>query len=74
MVTKLAAAIKNGWQYVQDLMDVEGDAIMMVLTSAFIFRVIYAAFGHPGLNPSEAAMYASAIASFAYSNKGTPKT
>ena len=67
--------LKQLWNYIQDLMDVRGDVIMMAMTSAFIFRVVYAAWStHPGLNASEAAMYASAIASFAYSNKGTPKT
>lgn len=70
----MADKLKALWQYIQDLMDVSGDSIMMVLTSAFIFRVVYAAFGHAALNPSEAAMYASAIGSFAYSNKGTPKS
>lgn len=66
--------IKQFWVYIQDLADVRGDTIMMALSSACIFRIVYAAFGHPGLNTSEAAMYASAIASFAYSNKGTPKS
>lgn len=70
MVAKLTAA----WQYLQNLLDVEGDAIMFVMTSVYIARVVYSAFGHAGLNPSEAAVYASAITSFAYSNKGTPKS
>lgn len=74
MVTKITTTITNAWQYVQNLLDVEGDAIMFVMTSVFIFRVVYAAWGHAGLNSSEAAVYASAIASFAYSNKGTPKS
>lgn len=66
--------IKSGWVYVQDLLDVRGDTIMMVMSSVFIARVAMAAFGKPGLNANEAALYASAIASFAYSNKGTPKS
>lgn len=69
MLDKIQAA----WQYIQGLMDVRGDVIMMIMSSVFIARVAYSAFGHPGLNANEAAMYASAIASFAYSNKG-PKT
>jgi hypothetical protein len=62
--------IKQCWAYLQDLMDVRGDVIMMVMSAIFIARVALSAFGKPGLNASEAAMYASAIASFAYSNKG----
>ncbi len=74
MVTKIADTAKAAWEYIQDMLDVNGDVIMLAMSSAFIFRVVYAAFGHPGLNPSEAAFYGSAIASFAYSNKGTPKS
>lgn len=66
MLTK----IKDMWEYIQDLLDVKGDVIMMIMSGVFIARVAYSAFGHPGLNASEAAMYASAIGSFAYSNKG----
>jgi hypothetical protein len=66
--------IKRLWVYIQDLMDVRGDSIMMVMSSVFIARVAMSAFGRPGLNANEAALYASAIASFAYSNKGTPKS
>ena len=62
--------IKQLWAYTQDLLDVRGDTIMMVMSSVFIIRVALAAFGHAALNASEAALYASAIASFAYSNKG----
>lgn len=69
MLDKIQAA----WQYIQGLMDVRGDVIMMIMSGVFIARVAYSAFGHPGLSANEAAMYASAIASFAYSNKG-PKT
>ncbi len=65
--------IKELWEKVQDLMDVRGDTIMMVMSSVFIARVIMAAFGKPGINANEAAFYASAIASFAYSNTGKPK-
>ena len=62
--------IKQAWSYVQDLLDVRGDVIMMGMSSVFIARVALAAFGKPGINASEAAMYASAISAFAYSNRG----
>jgi len=69
----MSAKIKAAWRYLQDLMDVDGDAIMMVMSTVFIARVALAAFGKPALSSSEAAFYASAIASFAYSNKGGPR-
>jgi hypothetical protein len=72
MIEKLKALGANAqslWNYIQELMDVRGDMIMMIMSAVFIGRVVYAAFGHPALNASEAAMYGSAIASFAYSNK-----
>jgi len=66
--------IKALWEYIQDLLDVRGDVIMMIMSSAFVLRVLLAGIkGHPALNANEAALYASAIASFAYSNKG-PKS
>lgn len=58
------------WSYIQDLLDVRGDVIMLAFSSAMIFRVVLSAFGHAALGPSEAAVYASAIGAFAYSNKG----
>jgi hypothetical protein len=62
--------IKQAWMYIQDLADVRGDTIMAAMSTVFIARVAYSAFGHPALTASEAAFYGSAIASFAYSNKG----
>ena len=66
--------IRQIWNYIQDLLDVRGDVIMMAMSTIFIVRVGMSAFGYPPLNASEAALYSAAIASFAYSNKGTPKT
>lgn len=66
--------IKQAWQYIQDLMDVSGDSIMAVMSVVFIARIAMSAWSrYPPLTASESAFYASAIASFAYSNKGTPK-
>jgi len=66
--------IKQAWQYIQDLLDVRGDTIMALMSSVFIARVAMSAWAkYPPLTASEAAFYASAIGSFAYSNKG-PKS
>ena len=63
--------LKVLWNYVQDLLDVRGDCIMMVMSSVFIARVALSAFAKfPALTASEATFYSFAIASFAYSNKG----
>jgi hypothetical protein len=67
--------IKQIWSYVQDLLDVRGDAIMAVMSTVFIARVAASAWAKfPPLTVSEAAFYSSAIASFAYSNTGKPKS
>lgn len=62
--------IKDGWSYVQDLLDVRGDVIMLAMSCVFTARVALSAFGKPPLTVAEAALYSSAIAAFAYSNKG----
>lgn len=62
--------IKQCWSYLQDLMDVRGDCIMMAFSSALIFRIVLSAFGKAAITPAEAAAYASAIGAFAYSNRG----
>lgn len=67
MLTKLKAM----WEYIQDLMDVSGDTIMCVMSSVFIMRVAMSMLGKPPITSAEAAMYASAIATFGYSNRGT---
>lgn len=56
------------WEYVQGLLDVNGDVIMLMFSAAVVFKILKV-----GLNPSDAAAYASAITAFAYSNKGGPK-
>lgn len=66
--------VKQAWAYIQDLLDVRGDVIMAAMSTVFIARVVLSAWAKfPPLSASEAAMYASAISSFAYSNKG-PKS
>lgn len=60
------ATIKKGWDYVQTLLDIDGDVVMLGFTAAVIWKIL-----HGGLNVSDAAAYASAVGCFAYSNKGT---
>lgn len=56
------------WEWVQDRLDISGDVIMLIFTFAVVWKIL-----HQGMNPSDAAAYASAVACFAYSNKGGPK-
>lgn len=58
--------LKAGWDYVQSLLDIDGDVVMLAFTAAIIWKVL-----HGGINASDAAAYASAVGCFAYSNKGT---
>lgn len=59
------------WSKIQDLLDVRGDTIMCAMSSVFILRIAMSAWSkYPPITASEAAFYASAIGSFAYSNKG----
>lgn len=57
------------WQDVQNFFDVSGDMWMALMTGAIVFRFIYTALGHAPLSTAEAAAYASAVATFGYSNK-----
>lgn len=71
----MGTKIQQLWEYVQGLLDVSGDSIMAVMSTVFIIRVAASMFSkYPPLTASEAAMYASAIGAFSYSNKGTPKS
>ncbi len=66
-----AEKIKAFWSYLQDLADIRGDCVMLAMSTVFILRVLVSMFPKfPPLTPSEAAVYGSAIGSFAWSNKG----
>lgn len=60
--------VKTYWDAIQGLLDVDGDCIMLVFTMAIVYKIL-----HQGLNPSDAAAFASAVGCFAYSNKGKTK-
>jgi hypothetical protein len=58
-------SIKEYWDYIQGLLDIDGDVIMFGFTVAVVYKIL-----HGGLNASDAAAYASAVGCFAYSNRG----
>lgn len=71
----LAEKVKELWEYIQGLMDVSGDCVMCVMSAVFTIRVAASMFAkYPPLTASEAAVYASAIGVFGWSNKNTPKS
>jgi len=57
------------WEWVQDRLDISGDAIMCLYTAAIVYKML-----HGGLGYGDAAAYGSAVAAFGYSNrnKGGP--
>lgn len=57
--------IKAYWDYLQSLLDIDGDVVMLGFTGAIIYKMLYGR-----LTPSDAAVYASAVTAFAYSNRG----
>lgn len=61
----MSAKVKQWWDYIQSLLDIDGDVIMLIFTLAVVWKLL-----HAGLKTSDAAAYASAIGCFAYSNKG----
>lgn len=62
--------IKMWWEWIQDMLDVNGDVVMLGFTGAVVYKLLYGR-----LTPSDAAVYSSAIAAFAYSNVGKgPRT
>ena len=60
--------VKAYWDYLQSLLDIDGDVVMLGFTGAVIYKMLYGT-----LTPSDAAVYASAIAAFSYSNVGKMK-
>lgn len=62
--------LKTWWDYVQSLLDIDGDVWMGLFTGVVVLRLVLAAFGKAALTAAEAAAYGSAIGAFAYSNKG----
>jgi len=65
--------VKAGWDYLQSLLDIDGDVWMGAWTAVMIWRIAGAFFGHPAVTTAEALAYGSAVTAFAYSNKGATK-
>lgn len=61
---------KARWDYVQSLLDVDGDIYMGLLTALFIYRILAVVWGQPPVTTAEAAIYSAAVGAFAYSNRG----
>lgn len=63
--------LKDWWDYVQALFDLDGDLWMSAFTAVILVRLMGVPLWHwSAVTPSESALYASAITAFAYSNKG----
>lgn len=62
--------IKEGWEYIQSLLDIDGDVWMGLLTALYIYRILAVVWGKAPVTMAEAGIYASAVTAFAYSNKG----
>lgn len=65
--------IMAAWQWIQSFLSIDGGLFVDAFAIVFIVRLLAPLKGFPGLNASEAGMWASTIAAFAYSNKGGPK-
>lgn len=63
MITRIN--LKLWWEWIQQMLDIDGDIFMGLFTAAVIYKLI-----HGGLTGADATVYASAIGCFAYSNKG----
>lgn len=57
--------IKQEWDYLQSLLDIDGDVVLLIYTAAIVYKTL-----HSGLNVADATAYSAAIGSFAYSNRG----
>lgn len=65
----MTTKIKWWWDWIQSLLDVDGDTIMLAFTSAIIWKIL-----HGGLNAYDAIAFGSAVTCFAWSNKGPKKS
>lgn len=61
--------IKAYWDYIQFLLDIDGDVWMGAFTAVVLIRILLVISGHCPLTNSEAVCYGSAVTAFAYSNK-----
>ncbi len=57
--------IKENWDYLQSLLDIDGDVILLAYSMAIVYKTL-----HGGLTIADATAYSAAVGAFAYSNKG----
>lgn len=69
MLTKITEI----WQWIQDFLSLKGGLYIDAFAVVVLIRLLAPLKGYPGLNPSEAAVWASAIGAFAASNIGGSK-
>ncbi len=62
--------LKDWWDYIQSLFDIDGDIWMGLLTIVYIYRILAVLWGQPPVTMAEATLYSAAVGAFAYSNKG----
>lgn len=62
--------IKAWWDYIQSLLDIDGDVWMGLLTAVYIYRILAVLWRQPPVTMAEATLYSAAVGAFAYSNKG----
>jgi hypothetical protein len=55
---------------IQELLDLHGDTWLGLFTLVVLMRIILVLSGYHALTTAEAATYSTAIAAFAYSNRG----
>ena len=60
--------IKLFWDYIQSLLDIDGDLYMGLFTSFILYKL-----AHSSLTNQDVTAYSFAITAFAYSNKQEPK-
>lgn len=61
----------KGWlDYLQSLLDIDGDCWLGLFTGSIIIRLILTLKGYPSLTMPEATAYSFAVSAFAYSNRG----
>lgn len=62
--------LKIWWNYIQSLLDIDGDVWMGLFTLVIVGRIVLVLKGCAPLTAAEAATYGTAVGAFAYSNKG----
>ena len=65
--------MKDFWDKLQSYLDIDGDIWMGLFTGFILWRIAAVLHGASPLNNPEAAVYASAVGAFAYSNHGGTK-